>query len=112
VTLPDGLGASDLDRLAAFADYIVPVGLRVMDILRYSDELERAIGEHRLIEAGSPWEVELRAHTIYATALLTDEVNRLRPPELQVIVPQIDARFWVAFHKTHWPHHLTKTIYY
>jgi hypothetical protein len=27
-------------------------------------------------------------------------------------VPQIDARFWVAFHKTHRPHHLTKTIYY
>jgi Potential Queuosine, Q, salvage protein family len=112
VTLPDGLGVSDLERLAAFADYIVPVGLRVMGILRYSEELERAIDEHRLIEAGSPWEVELRAHTIYATDLLTDEVNRLRPPELQVIVPQIDARFWVAFHKTHWPHHLTRTIYY
>jgi hypothetical protein len=114
VTLPGGggLGVSDLDRLAAFADYIVPVGLRAMEILRYSDELERAIEERRLIEAGSPWEVELRAHTIYATALLTDEVNRLRPPELQVIVPQIDARFWVAFHKTHRPHHLTKTIYY
>ena len=30
-----------------------------------------------LIDAGSPWEVELRAHTIYATALLTDEVNAL-----------------------------------
>jgi Queuosine salvage protein len=112
VTLPDGLGVSDLDRLAAFADYIVPVGLRVMGILRYSDELERAIDEHRLIGAGSPWEVELRAHTIYATDLLTDEVNRLRPPGRQVIVPQIDARFWVAFHKTHWPHHLTRTIYY
>jgi hypothetical protein len=109
---PGGLGASDLDRLTAFADYIVPVGLRAMGILRYGDEHERAIEEHRLIEAGSPWEVELRAHTIYATALLTDEVNRLRPPELQVIVPQIDARFWVAFHKTHLPHHLTKTIYY
>lgn len=112
VTLPGGLGVSDLDRLAAFADYIVPAGLRVMGILRYSEELDRAIGEHRLIEAGSPWEVELRAHTIYATALLTDEVNKLRPPELQVIVPQIDARFWVAFHKTHWPHHLTQTVYY
>jgi hypothetical protein len=112
VTLPAGLGVPDLDRLAAFADYIVPVGLRVMEILRYSDALELAIESGRLIEAGSPWEVELRAHTIYATALLTDEVNRLRPPELQVIVPQIDARFWVAFHKTHRPHHLTKTIYY
>jgi hypothetical protein len=90
----------------------VPVGMRVLGIFRYSDALEHAIASGKLIEAGSPWEVELRAHTIYATALLTDEVNALRPPELQVIVPQIDARFWVPFHKTHAKHHLTRTIYY
>jgi hypothetical protein len=112
VSLPGGLGVSDLDRLTAFADYIVPVGLRVLGIFRYSDALEQAIERGTLIKAGSPWEVELRAHTIYATALLTDGVNALRPPELQVIVPQIDARFWVPFHKTHHPHHLTRTIYY
>jgi hypothetical protein len=112
VSLPEGLGISDLHRLTAFADYIVPVGLRVLGIFRYSDALERAISGGALIEAGSPWEVELRAHTIYATALLTDEVNALRPPELQVIVPQIDARLWLPFHKTHHPHHLTRTIYY
>jgi hypothetical protein len=112
VSLPGGLGISDLHRLTAFADYIVPVGLRVLGIFGYSDALEQAISSGTLIEAGSPWEVELRAHTIYATALLTDEVNALRPPELQVIVPQIDARFWVPFHKTHHPHHLTRTIYY
>jgi hypothetical protein len=112
VSLPGGLGISDLHRLTAFADYIVPVALRVLGIFRYSDALEQAIAGGALIEAGSPWEVELRAHTIYATALLTDEVNALRPRELQVIVPQIDARFWVPFHKTHHPHHLTRTIYY
>ena len=112
VSLPGGLGLRDLEKLTAFADYIVPVGLNVMGILRYSDRLEAAIRDGRTIEAGSPWEVELRAHTIYATALLTDEVNALRPPELQVIVPQIDARFWLFFHKTHAPHHLTRTIFY
>jgi hypothetical protein len=112
VSLPGGLGISDVHRLTAFADYIVPVGLRVLDIFRYSDALEQTISSGTLIEAGSPQEVELRAHTIYATALLTDEVNALRPPELQVIVPQIDARFWLPFHKTHHPHHLTRTIYY
>jgi hypothetical protein len=112
VSLPGGLGISDLHRLTAFADYIVPVGLRVLGIFGYSDALEEAISSGSLIAAGSPQEVELRAHTIYATALLTDEVNALRPPELQVIVPQIDARFWLPFHKTHHPHHLTRTIYY
>jgi hypothetical protein len=112
VTLPGGLGFRDLDRLTAFADYIVPAGLRAMGILRYSDELDRAIGDGELIEAGSSQEIELRAHTIHAVSLLTGRVNELRPPELQVIAPQIDARLWVPFHKTHWPHHLTRTIYY
>jgi hypothetical protein len=114
VTLRDqgGLGFPDLGRLTAFADYIVPAALRVLGVLRYSEALERAIVAGEPIAAGSPQEVELRAHTIYATALLCDHVNELRPPELQVIVPQIDARLWVPFHKTHAPHHLTKTIYY
>lgn len=113
VSLPDGgLPLRDAGRLTAFADYVVPAALRLLGILRYSEDLERAIQEGRLIEAGSPWEVEIRAHTIYATALLTDAVNALRPPELQVIVPQIDARLWVPFHRSHWPHHLTRTTYY
>lgn len=107
-----GLGIDDLGRLTAFADYIVPAALRILGILRYSDELERAINDGRLIEAGSPQEVELRAHTIYATSLLCDRINELRPPELHVIVPQVDARLWVPFHRTHWPHHLTRTIFY
>jgi hypothetical protein len=111
-TLPDGTGFPDLDRLTAFADYIVPAALRVLGITRYSDELEAAVGEGRLIEAGSPWEVEIRAHTIVACDELTRRINELRPPELQVITAQVDARLWVPFHKTHYPHHLTRTIYY
>ena len=79
-TLPGGTGFEDLDRLTAFADYIVPAALRVLGITRYSDELEAAIREGRLIEAGSPWEVEIRAHTIYACDELTRRVNELRPP--------------------------------
>jgi hypothetical protein len=111
-SLPGGVGFDDLDRLTAFADYIVPAALRILGISRYSAELDRAIQEGRLIEAGSPWEVELRAHTIYACDELCRRINELRPPELQVIVPQVDARLWVPFHRTHWPHHLTRTIYY
>jgi hypothetical protein len=111
-TLPGGTGFEDLDRLTAFADYIVPAALRVLGITSYSDELEAAIREGRLIEAGSPWEVEIRAHTIYACEELTRRVNELRPPELRTIVPQVDARLWVPFHRTHYPHHLTRTIYY
>ena len=111
-TLPGGTAFADLARLTAFADYIVPAALRVLGITHYSDELEATIREGRLIEAGSSWEVEIRAHTIYACDELTKRVNELRPPELQAIVPQVDARLWVPFHRTHYPHHLTRTIYY
>jgi hypothetical protein len=111
-SLPGGTGFPDLDRLTAFADYIVPAALRVLGITRYSDELERTIREGRLVEAGSPWEVEIRAHTIYACDELCRRINELRPRELQVIVPQVDARLWVPFHRTHYPHHLTRTTFY
>ncbi len=111
-SLPGGTGFEDLDRLTAFADYIVPAALRVLGITRYSDALESAIRDGRPIEAGSAWEVEIRAHTIVACEELTRRVNELRPPELQVIAPQVDARLWVPFHRTHYPHHLTRTIFY
>jgi hypothetical protein len=111
-SLPDGTGFPDLDRLTAFADYIVPAGLRVLGITRYSDALESAVREGRQIEAGSPWEVEIRAHTVVACEELCRRINELRPPELQVIVPQVDARLWVPFHRTHYPHHLTRTTFY
>ena len=58
------------------------------------------------------WEFEIRAHTIYACDELTRRINVLRPPELRVFVPQVDARLWVPFHRTHYPHHPTRTIYY
>ena len=102
----------DPEKLTAFADYIVPVALRVMDILRYSPRLEKAIRSGRLIPRDSTQEIEIRAHSIYATALLREEINKRRPPDRQVIIPQIDARLWTHYHTTHWPHHLTRTIMY
>ncbi len=103
---------ADLDRMTAFADYIVPVALRLMGILSYSAELEEAINQGELIPADSPEEVEIRAHTLYATALLTDAINRIRPPSMALVVPQVDFRLWKAYHATFWPHHLTRTIMY
>jgi len=102
----------DIDKMTAFADYIVPVALRLHGITSYSLELENAIRSHQLIPRDSRREIEIRAHSIYATALLTEEINKLRPPSRQVLIPQIDARFWVPFHTTAWPHHLTRTIMY
>ncbi|HTC41346.1 MAG TPA: queuosine salvage family protein [Candidatus Acidoferrales bacterium] len=102
----------DPQKMTAFADYIVPLALRLHGITSYSEKLEKAINSHELIPRDSRWEIEIRAHCIYATAVLTEEINKRRPANLQVIIPQIDARFWTHFHTTTWPHHLTRTIMY
>ena len=105
-------GFPDLDRMSAFADYIVPVGLRLMGLTSYSDELEARINRGDNLPRDSEEEIEIRAHTIHATALLTDACNALRPADMQLVIPQIDYRFWKPFHTTHWPHHLTRTVMY
>jgi len=102
----------DPQKMTAFADYIVPVALRLMGMTSYSTELEQDINSFRLIPRDSRQEIEIRAHCLYATALLADEINKLRPPEQQIIIPQIDARLWTHYHTTSWPHHLTQTIMY
>jgi hypothetical protein len=43
---------------------------------------------------------------------MTDEINKLRSPNMQIIIPQVDARLWTHYHTTTWPHHLTQTIMY
>ncbi|MEX2323166.1 MAG: queuosine salvage family protein [Acidimicrobiia bacterium] len=107
-----GLDIRGLDRLTAFADYIVPVALRVMGILEYSEDLDRRIGTGEIIERDSNDEIEIRLHTIYGTALLTDAINRRRPADRAVIIPHVDFRLWSVYHTTHWPHHLTRTTMY
>lgn len=102
----------DPEKMTALADYIVPVGLRLMGMTSYSKGLENAINSYQLIPRDSRWEIEIRAHCLYSTALLTEEINKLRPADKQVIIPQIDARIWTHYHTTNWPHHLTQTIMY
>jgi len=110
-----GTGAfalGDLADMTAFADYIVPVALRLFGILVPSDDLARRIDTGVEIERDSDEEIELRAHSLYATALLTDAVNRRRPPGMRIVIPQLDWRLWSTYHATTWPHHLTRTIMY
>jgi len=102
----------DIGSMTAFADYIVPVALRLMGMTGYSPALEHAINTYQMIPRDSTQEIEIRAHCLYATALLAEEINKIRPPEMQVIIPQIDARLWTHYHTTFWPHHLTRTIMY
>jgi Potential Queuosine, Q, salvage protein family len=103
---------NDVSKMTTFPDYIVPVALRLLGINSYSPALEQAIDSYQMIPRNSTQEVEIRAHAIYATALLREEINKIRPPELQVIIPQINERLWTHYHTTFWPHHLTRTIMY
>lgn len=110
-----GTGAwklDDLTDMTAFADYIVPVGLNLMGILEYTDDLAGRIDGGEVIERDSDAEIEIRAHTLYATALLTDAVNAIRPSDRQLLIPEIDYRIWKTYHATFKPHHLTRTVMY
>jgi hypothetical protein len=102
----------DPGMLTVFADYIVPVALRLAGITSYSEELEAAINTRSLIPADSEEEIEIRTLTLWSCHLLTKEVNRLRPPDRKVIEPVVDGRLWTHYHTTHWPHHLTITTDY
>lgn len=110
---PKGLWKlEDASDLTAFADYIVPVALRLMGIFEYTPELEAKINALEEIKRDSEAEIELRASSIHAIALLTEEINKRRPNFEPLLMPQVDFRFWKSYHATHWPHHLTKTIMY
>jgi hypothetical protein len=102
----------DPEKLTVFADYIVPVALRLFGITSYSGDLEAAVNARRILPAHGEEEVEIRAFTLWAMHLLTQAINELRPPERQVIEPVVDGRLWTHYHTTHWPHHLTVTTAY
>ena len=102
----------DLNRLTAFADYILPVAFRILGIFEYSKSLEERIQRRELIDAHSREEIEIRAQTLEAVQLLTEAVNRRRPADRQIIAPVIDGRLWTHYHETSWPHHLTVTTAY
>jgi len=102
----------DPDQFTAFADYIIPVALRLMGMTSYTRELEEKIKARQVIPRHSPEEVEIRAHCLYAISLLTKEINKRRKPGNQIIAPQVDSRLWTHFHKTDWPYHLTITTAY
>ena len=58
----------DAGNLTAFADYIVPVGLRVMNIFEYAPELEKQINGLVEVKRDSEAEIELRASSIFVIA--------------------------------------------
>ena len=102
----------DMDRLTAFADYKLPQVLRHMGIFVYAPALARKIDQKRLLEPGSPEEVEIRANTVWAVELMRQALEkkgkRLRAFEIDWILWHLgqDPAFKVK------PYHRTVTIFY
>ena len=78
---------ADLDRLTAFADNLVPHVLRVDGVLHLDPGLRARIEAERLLEHGSPEEVELRAAAVQAIELLSAATDaRLSPAILDQLL--------------------------
>jgi hypothetical protein len=107
-----GVVISDLAGMTAFADYVVPMALELMGILEYRAALEERIAAGAPLPRDSDEEIEIRMHSLYATALLTEAINRRRAPGDGLIIPQIDYRLWGTYHTAQKPHHLTRTVMY
>ena len=107
-----GVVIRDLEGMTAFADYIVPLALELMGVIRYSPELTERIAAGDPVPRDSEEEVEIRAHSLYATALLTEAINRIRGAERALVIPEIDYRLWSTYHAAPHPHHLTRTVMY
>lgn len=71
-----GLGRfDDLQNLTIFADNLVPHVLRVDNILCYPDALISRIEAGKLVAAGSPEEIEIRACALHAVELIKNALN-------------------------------------
>jgi hypothetical protein len=102
----------DLDNLTIFADNLVPHVLRVDEILLYDKNLADRIDAGKLIPAGSPDEVEIRACALHAVELLKKE---LRKAGYQVTSCGLDYLLWNRGQQPHYkaiPRHRTRTVFY
>ena len=128
----EGLGAfrESIGELTMFADYRVPVVLRQLGILKYSDEFASVVdGGKTLVPSGSADEIDTRACTVQAVermkhaleARLAKEIE-LRPnlgsgeaaaPAVTSVA--LDWFLWTQGEKRRDdspPHHRTMTVFY
>ncbi|GLC34374.1 hypothetical protein PLESTB_000736000 [Pleodorina starrii] len=114
----EGLGTFwDIDQLTMFADYRVPVVLRNMGILSYSEELAAKVERREMIAAGSAEEVEIRACTVVAVERMREAIAHKFLGTGAQLPHAIQLDWWLwelgeRDRKTHPPHHRTLTVYY
>lgn len=101
--------------LTVYADYVLPVSLTQLGIMKKTEGLENKIQNWVEIEKDNLEELEIRAHTIYGADLLIKEVNKYRPEDKKINALHIDYKLWSETRKPAlkgYKHHLTKNIAY
>lgn len=110
-----GAEFGDLDQLGeltACADYKLPQMLRKRGILEYVDDLAQRIDQKNEIPHGSPEEVEIRAHTIWAVELITRIVRETVPESIPM---EVSDQLWLATQQKYpddKPYHRSRTTAY
>jgi len=81
----------DIEQLTIFADNLVPHVLKIDGILSYSNELQQMVEQQNPVEAGSVFELEMRAaavHTVELLKAIAADKGRL------ITAQQLDYHLW------------------
>lgn len=103
---------TDLDKLAALADYKIPQFLRHFGVMEYSAELAHKVDNLKEIPSGSNDEIQIRAGTIVVVDLLRQELAKLGRT---ITAVDLDHLIWAMkpdLSRDIQPHHRTRTIFY
>jgi len=111
----NGKGFGDLkslDILTACSDYKLPQILRRLGILEYVPELAERIDHKIEILHNAPEEVEIRACTVWAVELITQEVKKR---DSKIMAFEVNNDLWLSTQTkspNDKPYHLTRTTAY
>jgi len=103
---------NDISNITACADYKLPQMLRRFGIFEYSPDLKNIILSQGEIDSGHPFEIEIRANTIWSVHLMK-EIVKAKFPEIDDI--QINDHLWLLSQRKldiDEPYHHTRTTAY
>ncbi|MBI4043472.1 MAG: hypothetical protein HY393_01540 [Candidatus Diapherotrites archaeon] len=101
----------NIHTLTACADYKIPQVLRQLGILEYSEELTKKVDAKIQLPKGSPEEVEIRAHTIWAV----EKIRQALKKKMDIDAIQVDHYLWLLGQDKKGltrPYHRTRTTAY
>lgn len=102
----------NIKDLTACADYKLPLILRKLGILSYSEGLSKRIDKQIQITKNSEEEIEVRANTIWAVELIKEKLKKKIP---YVDSIHVNDHLWLLGQKkspNDKPYHLTRTVSY